>query len=96
MLNEKTHGPFHETSVMSQNLKDVMRTGKTWKDMTDPQIEALEFIAVHLARILTGDKDHREHWQGLSEFAQLASQSSPSTMPNVTFDLQQAMSGIKD
>ena len=93
MLNEKIHGPFHETAAMSQNLKDVMRLGKTWKDMTDPQIEALEFIATYLARILTGDKDHREHWQGLSDFAQLANQSAPVSMPNVTFDLNAALKG---
>ena len=93
MLNEKIHGPFHETSVMSQNLKDVMRTGQTWGDMTDPQIEALEFIATHLAWILTGDKDHRAHWEGLTEYARLGGTISKPNMPTVSFDLEAAVRG---
>jgi hypothetical protein len=91
MINEKTHGQFHETSTMSQNLKDVMRTGKTWPDMKDPQIEALEFIATHLARILTGDRDHRAHWEAVSEYAILGGTASPPNMPTVSFDLSEAL-----
>ena len=91
MLNEKTNGPFHETAVMSQNIKDIIRTGKNWKDMKDPQIEALEFIATHLARILTGDKDHRAHWEAVAEYATLGGTASPPSLPTVTFDLSEAL-----
>ena len=91
MINEKVNGQFHETSVMSQNLKDVLRTGKNWVDMKDPQIEALEFIATYLARILTGDKDHRAHWETVAEYATLGGTASPPNMPTVSFDLAEAM-----
>jgi hypothetical protein len=93
MLNEKIHGVFFTTATLSQNIKDVLRSGKNWTALTDPQAEVLESISTILARILSGDKDNRLHWDELAEYARLASATTPSTMPNVTFDLASAMSG---
>lgn len=94
MLSEKTHGQFFTTATLSQNIKDVLRSGRNWSTLTDPQAEVLESISTILARILSGDKDDRTHWEGLIEYARLASVTAPSTMPNVAFDLSSALRNV--
>ena len=74
LLNEraKTHGDFAETARMSQALKSLMGTGYRYPELSDVQCEALDMIAVKIARILAGDPDQPDHWRDIAGYAQLA------------------------
>lgn len=88
---EKTHGLYKETASLSQAIKDVMKSGKNWNNMTDPQKESLEMIALKLARILNGNKDHRDHWDGVAGYAALGGDAGPLQLPNVQNDIAEAL-----
>jgi len=93
---EKTHGNYRDNANMSQAIKDVLRSGKNWERLSDGQKEALEMISVKLARLLSGDKDFRDHWDDIEGYAKLGGQAGPVNMPSVTLDLTRAMSGQSD
>jgi Domain of unknown function (DUF6378) len=85
---EKTHGNYRDNAAMSQSIKDVLRSGKNWSSMTDGQKEALEMIAVKLSRVLSGDKDFRDHWEDIVGYARLAGEGSPINLPTVAMDIK--------
>ena len=74
LLNEraKTHGDFAETARMSQALKSLMGTGYRYPELSDAQCEALDMIAVKIARIVSGDPNHKDTWIDIAGYAQLA------------------------
>ena len=90
---EKTHGNYRDNANLSQAIKDVLRSGKNWERLSDGQKEALEMISVKLARLLSGDKDFRDHWDDIEGYAKLGGQASPTNLPTVTLDLTKAMEG---
>ena len=90
---EKTHGNYRENANISQAIKDVLRSGKNWERLHDGQKEALEMISVKLARLLSGDKDFRDHWDDIEGYAKLGGQAGPTNLPTVTLDLTKAMEG---
>jgi len=95
LLNEreKTHGNYRDVASLSQAIKDVLKSGKNWDRLTDTQKESLEMISSKLARLLSGDKDFRDHWDDIIGYAQLGGQNSPTNLPTVTLDLTKAMQG---
>ena len=74
LLNEraKTHGDFAETARMSQALKSLMGTGYRYPELSDAQCEALDMIAVKIARIVSGDPNHKDTWIDIAGYATLA------------------------
>ena len=74
LLNKraKTHGDFAETARMSQALKSLMGTGYRYPELSDIQCEALDMIAVKIARIVSGDANEPDHWRDIAGYAQLA------------------------
>ena len=89
MLNEreKTHGQYAKTAATSQKLKTAMMLSPNWNRLTEPQAEAIEMIAMKLARILNGDPNFRDHWDDIAGYAQLASLAAPSPMDSVERDI---------
>jgi hypothetical protein len=69
---EKTHGSYHSTAKLSQALKDTMKSGTNWISLSDEQAEALEMIALKIARILSGNPDFADHWDDVIGYAKLA------------------------
>ena len=90
---EKTHGNYRDNANLSQAIKDVLRSGKNWERLTDTQKESLEMISSKLSRLLSGDKDFRDHWDDIEGYAKLGGQTSPTNLPTVTLDLTKAMEG---
>ena len=88
---EKTHGIYKETASLSQSIKDVMRSGRNWQNMNDQQKESLECIAMKLARLLNGNKDHRDHWDDVAGYATLGGEGGSVNMPTVRNDIQEAL-----
>jgi hypothetical protein len=62
-----SHGCFIATATISQELKRIIRRGS----LSDVQREALEAIAVKIARILAGDPNHLDHWDDIAGYATL-------------------------
>lgn len=69
-----SHGDWHTQSSLAQSLKDLMRGGAQWPYLTTSQKDALEMIAVKISRILTGDPNHKDHWNDIKGYAELGSQ----------------------
>jgi Domain of unknown function (DUF6378) len=67
-----THGSFATTATMAQGLKAVLHGGRNWPMLTATQREALEAIAVKIARILSGNPEHQDHWADIAGYAKLA------------------------
>ena len=67
----KTHGDFKENSEISQCLKEVLRSGKNWEDLSYPQKEALEMIFHKISRIVSGNPNEPDHWQDIAGYATL-------------------------
>lgn len=70
---DTTHGNYAAQSAVSQAIKKAMAGGKNWSSMLPPQREALELIAVKLARIVSGDPYHLDHWLDICGYAKLGS-----------------------
>jgi hypothetical protein len=88
---QKTHGDYKNTAEISQNMKSVMACGKNWEALRDTQREALELIAMKIARILSGDHNFRDHWDDIEGYAELGGEYSGASMPQVHLDLTRAL-----
>lgn len=71
ILNEResTHGNFKRCAEISQKIKSLF--GLYADDLNDQQREALEMIAVKIARILNGGHNHTDSWLDIAGYAQL-------------------------
>jgi hypothetical protein len=74
---EKTHGNYQTQSALAQKFKKVFRQSPNWGNLNEPQTEALEAIAVKLARLLAGDVNYKDHWIDIQGYAFLAADFSP-------------------
>jgi hypothetical protein len=70
---EHTHGNFEATALIAQRFKDAARNTPNWGGkLTDVQREALEGVFTKVARILSGDPHHKDHWSDIAGSAHLA------------------------
>jgi len=74
ILNEREalYGDFTTLAPMAQFLKRMFRTAPSSSKLSDIQAEALDGIAVKLARILNGDPTVADNWQDIAGNASLA------------------------
>ena len=73
---ETTHGNFQATALIAQRLKDVGHNTPNWQGvLTDVQRESLEGIFVKIARILSGDPNHPDHWRDIEGGAHLVTET---------------------
>lgn len=75
---EYSHGPFEGSAALAQKLKGGYRDGWGWGRLSYGQREALEQIASKIARILTGDPNHLDHWDDLAGYALLGKLAAPN------------------
>lgn len=68
---EDTHGPWGEQAAIAQALKDALRSGSRWADMTPAQREALEMDCVKKSRIVAGDPACLDHWRDSQGYMRL-------------------------
>ena len=73
MLTERNsiHGDFTGNATTAQALKYVMRQGKNWEEMPAWMRESLEQMQTKVARILSGDFNHPDHWKDLQGYPRL-------------------------
>lgn len=68
----KVYGPFLRQASIACDLKGVMRSYIRWEDQLAPdQREALEMMAIKIARIINGDPNHADSWHDIAGYAQL-------------------------
>ena len=81
IINEraKTHGDYKTTAGWSQSLKDMFRSSGNWNNLNDGQREALEMIAVKIARLLNGNPQFPDHWDDISGYGKLGANSIERT-----------------
>lgn len=70
-LRENRYGEFRNVSETSQCLKDIMRSGASWKGMEPYMQESLDLIANKLARIVNGDPFYDDSWHDIGGYAKL-------------------------
>lgn len=87
---EKTHGNFADVAAMSQQIKTAMSMSKNWLVLNVAQREALESIAMKIARVLSGDRNFRDHWEDIGGYAKLGEEWSNTSLHSVQKDLEQA------
>lgn len=70
---QQTHGSYSQVSETSQSIKRIMRRQGGWEYLTSEQAEALEMIAMKIARILSGNSSFSDHWEDIEGYARLVS-----------------------
>ena len=76
LLDERknTHGDFTDHAACTQSLKVVAKNWPNWVELSPVQKEAIEMILHKLGRIMTGNPDHKDHWDDIAGYARLVSQ----------------------
>ena len=69
-----THGDFTLHAEYTQALKRCMHASINWSGLSPVQVEALEMIQHKIGRILAGNPNHADHWDGIAGYAKLASE----------------------
>ncbi len=77
----KIHGDFIEDARVAQDIKFVMQSAKNWGKLDAHQAEALHLIATKIARILSGNPDHADHWDDLQGYARLGKDPTVKEAP---------------
>ena len=70
---QSTHGTYSEVSSICQAIKRTMRQSSGWDHLGNEQAEALEMIAMKIARILSGNSNFADHWEDIEGYARLVS-----------------------
>lgn len=66
------YGDFARQSYLSEQLKNVMHLPVSWRTILwHDQREALDMIAVKIARILNGDPNYADSWHDIAGYATL-------------------------
>jgi len=68
---QQTHGTYSQVSGTCQAIKRVMRQQGGWEYLSNGQAEALEMIAMKIARILSGNAKFSDHWEDIEGYARL-------------------------
>lgn len=70
---KKTHGDWLTTARVTQILKRVLdgELRMQGRRLEDQQREALEMILAKIARIVSGDPSHPDHWDDIAGYAAL-------------------------
>lgn len=69
---ENNYGSFTDNADISQQLKDVIRSGKSYDKLSNTQKEVLEMICTKISRIMGGDPSYLDTWHDISGYAKLA------------------------
>lgn len=65
------YGDFFNRSKISQDFKNLIRQGESYRLLKADQKEALEMIATKVGRIVNGDPDYLDSWLDIQGYCQL-------------------------
>lgn len=69
------YGPFLDNALVSQGLKDVMKSVPGWAKLSADQQEALELIAMKISRIVTGNPNYIDNWVDVAGYATIVAKA---------------------
>ena len=69
-----THGDFTDNAYIAQELKRIVRSGTIYIAMTAVQMEAIDMILHKIARAVSGNPNHKDHWDDIAGYATLVSE----------------------
>ena len=78
------YGDFAFVAFRSQQIQNHLRVHDPEKQYTPTQREALQMIASKLARIVTGNPEHRDSWIDIAGYAKLVADSIAKAEPKKT------------
>lgn len=68
------YGKFKDNSEVSQALKEALRSGNSWEQLSYWQKEALELIAMKMGRLVSGNcGEQPDSWYDIAGYAKLGS-----------------------
>jgi hypothetical protein len=67
---QATHGDFSDTSFRAQSIKQVIRAGRNYRDLSCCQREALDMMCSKLSRILEGSPNVIDHWADIAGYSE--------------------------
>lgn len=67
-----THGEFNKTARRAVCLQNYCKNELTGDGLAYVQQHALDMILTKVARIISGDADHADHWRDIAGYALLA------------------------
>ena len=67
----KQHGSLVDHARVCQAMKQTMRDSLGWDCLADDQREAADMIVHKIARALSGNPNHIDHWADIAGYAQL-------------------------
>lgn len=81
---KKTHGEYLDHADITQRLKDVIRSGRTYGECSAHERETLDMIAHKIGRIVSGNPHFQDHWHDISGYAKLSEDRNapPTTAPS--------------
>ncbi len=65
------HGSLVDHARVCQAMKDAMRDSLGWSALASDQREAADMIVHKLARALSGNPNHLDHWVDIAGYATL-------------------------
>lgn len=78
------YGEYSEMARIAQRLKETMRSGPSWVNMSPVQRESLEMHATKLARIVCGNPNNPDSWRDIAGYAKLAEDRLPQEQSRET------------
>jgi hypothetical protein len=79
----KEYGLFKDHAVITQHIKDIMRTSPSsnwFLKLDEDQREALEMIAHKIGRILNGNPNNVDSWADIAGYAKLVADRLQGTV----------------
>lgn len=70
-LNEERYGTFAEAAELSQQLKHIIMSGRSWGMLSPAKKEALDEIANRMSRVINGHPDEQRPWTEIRNYAEL-------------------------
>jgi hypothetical protein len=77
---QRTHGDFAVMARTAEELDDILSRGVA-RPLSRAQRHALRMILVKIARIVSGDPNHADHWRDIAGYAELTAGSCPTPTP---------------
>lgn len=68
---QTTHGNFEDNAIVSQAIKDLLRSGPGWLKLSAIERESMDMIALKFSRILSGKSMEKQHWEDVVGYARL-------------------------
>lgn len=77
------HGNFAEGATITQGVLALVQSGSSWPRMSAAKKEAIHMIIHKIHRIVTGNPDHKDHWDDIGGYGQLGADDCAEAAPVV-------------